>query len=129
MNVREKLRQRTIAAESKDQTRRTQDVARDKSKRRDRGSSQENRSAQIPKKNRCSFGQRRARMVRKIGAERALPYDLDQGVNDRRNDKREVRGARNRTRGIFHLAAGNQRHFDSNESENQQDNGVAYRLA
>src|SRR4030095_372046 len=125
MNVREKLRQRTIAAESKDQTRRTQDVAGHESKRRDRGSSQENRAAQIPKKSRCSFGQWRVRMVCQIGAERALPYDLDQDVNDRRNDKREVRGARNRTRRIFHLTAGNQCDLDSDEGENQKDNGVA----
>src|ERR1700742_3554259 len=107
MNVREKLGQRAIATESKNHTRRTQNVARDKSKSRDRSASEKGRAAQIPEKLRRRFGKRRVGMVREIGPERTLPYDLDQDVNDRCNDKREVSGARNRACRIFHFATGN----------------------
>ena len=58
-------------------------------------------------------------MVRKIGAERPLPYDLDQDVNDCRNNEREISGSRNCARRILYFAARNQRHLDSDERKNQ----------
>src|ERR1700730_14047171 len=118
MNVREKLRQRAVAPESKDHTRRTQNVARHKSKRGDTGSGQKNRTTQIAEKFRCRFGEWRVRMIREIGAESTLRYQLDKEVNDRRDDERQIRGPWNGARGILHFAAWNQCHLDSDEGEN-----------
>ena len=64
-------------------------------------------------------------MVREIGAERTLRYELDQNVNDRGDDERQIRRARDGAGRILHFAARNQRHLDSDEGENQEDNSIA----
>ena len=53
--MRKKLRQRAVAAEREDHSRRTQDVAGNESKCRDAGSGQKNHPAQIAEKFRCRF--------------------------------------------------------------------------
>ena len=64
-------------------------------------------------------------MIREIGAERTLRYELDQDVDDRGDEERQIRRTRNGARRILHFAARNQCHLDSDESENQEDNGIA----
>ena len=123
--MREKLRQRAVAAEGKDHSRRTQDVARHKSKCGDARSSQKNHAAEVAKECRRRFSERRVRMVREIGTERSLRYELDHQVDDRRNHQREISRPGNGARRILYFAARNQRHLDSHESENQKDNGIA----
>jgi len=64
-------------------------------------------------------------MIRKIAAKRSLRDELDHEVDDSGDDKSEISRPRNRARRILHFAARNQRHLDSDEGENQQNNGIA----
>ena len=90
MDVREKLRQRAIPAEGKNHARRTQDVARHKSERGNGRSGQKNGATQVAEKPRRRFGEWCVRVICQIGTERPLRNELDQKVDDRRNDKREI---------------------------------------
>ena len=125
MHVREPGRQHAVAAEGEDHARRTEDVAGDKSERGDRRAGKQNGAADVAEKFRGCFGKRRVLVVRQIGAERSLRDELDQNVNDRGDDEREIHRARNSSRRIFHFAAGDERDFDSDESEHQQHDTVA----
>src|SRR5437588_9722563 len=77
MNVREKCRQRTVASECENHSRRAENIAGDKSERGDGRAGQQNRAANVAKKFRRRFRERRVGMIRKIGAKRSLSYKLD----------------------------------------------------
>src|SRR4051794_4423344 len=101
MDVREPRWQRAVAAEREDHARRTQDVAGDKSKRGDGRTGEQDGSADGAEKFRGGFGERRVFVIGKIQTERSLRYELDQDVNDRGDDEREISGTRNGPRRIF----------------------------
>jgi hypothetical protein len=82
-------------------------------KRGDARASQENHAAEVAKKCRRRFSERRSGMVREIGTERSLRDELDHQVDDRRNHQREISRPGNGTRRIFHFATWNQRHLDA----------------
>src|SRR5205823_11308172 len=96
MNVREKFRQRTVPAEGEDHSRRTENIAGDKAEGGDRRAGDQNRATNVTKKFRSRFRERCIRMVREVAAERSLRDNLDQNINDGRDDEREIRGTRNR---------------------------------
>ena len=125
MDVREPFRQRAVAAEGEDHARRTEDVAGNESERGNGRAGEENSAADVAEKFRGGFGERRVFVIGKIDTERSLGHELDENVNDRGDDKREIRRARNSARGVFHFAARDQRHLDSDEREDQKDDSVA----
>src|SRR5213082_1960526 len=125
MDVREPPRQRAVAAEREDHARRTENVAGDKSKRGDGGAREQDGSADRAEKFRGGFGERRVSVIGKIDTERSLRYELDQDVNDRSDDEREISGTGNGSRRIFYFAARDESDFDSDKGEDQQDNCVA----
>ena len=125
MDVREPRRQRAIAAEREDHARRTEDVAGDKSKRGDGRAREQDGAADGAEKFRGGFSERRVSVIGKIETERSLRNELDQDVNDRGDDEREISGTRNGSRRIFYFAARDESDFDSDEGEDQQDNCVA----
>ena len=125
MDVREPLRQRAVAAEGEDHSRRTEDVARDETEGGDGCAGEQNSAPDVPEKFRGGFGQRRVFVIGKIDTESSLRHELDENVDDGGDDEREIRRARYGARRIFHFAARNQRNFDSHKGEDQQDNSVA----
>ena len=64
-------------------------------------------------------------MIGKLSTERSLRHKLDQDVKDCGDDEREIRRPRHGARRIFHFTAWDQRHFDADEGEDQQNDGVA----
>ena len=125
MNVREKGRQCAVASECENHSRRAENIAGDESERGDGRAGPQNRAANVAKKFRRRFRERRVGMIRKIGAKRSLSYKLDHDVNNCSEDECEIRGTRNGARRIFHFAARNQCHFDSDKGEHQQHHRVA----
>src|SRR5207253_10665827 len=101
------------------------DVAGDRTQSRGGRASEEDRAAWSAGKVGPCFCEGRVRITRQISAECALPYDVDQDVDNRRNDKREIGGAWNSARRILHFTTRSQCHLDSDESKNQKNNGIA----
>src|SRR5260370_42652123 len=117
MDMCEPGRERSVAGEREENSRRTQNVARYKTEGGDRRAGEQNGAAKISKKTRCCFCEWRVRMVRQVNAESSLRDQLDHDVKHGRDRERDVDRARDRARGILDLAARNERHFDADESE------------
>src|SRR6266404_5878834 len=100
MDVREKFRQDSVPAERKDHSRRTEDVARHKAERGDGRASEKSGPSEIAEKSCRRLGEGRVFVIREIGAESSLRHNLDQDINDCRNDEREISRTRNGARGI-----------------------------
>src|SRR5205814_5832090 len=106
----------------------TEDVAGDKPERRDGRTGEQNGAADVTEKCRGGFGQRRVFMMCRVGAEGGLCHELDENINGRRNDEREVSRTRYSACRVFHFAARDQCYFDPNEGEDQQNDGITQRL-
>ena len=75
----------------------------------------------MAEKFRSGFGKRCVFVGRigKVGTERALRHELDENVNDRGDDEREISRTRDGARRIFHFTARDQCYFDPDEGEHQ----------
>jgi hypothetical protein len=124
MDTPDRRRQHAGAREREQCSRTAEHIARDVSEHRHDGAKEHEQPAALAQCPSRRLGERRGRKGRHRIAEQSLRHHLNQQVQGRRNREGGKESTRHGARRIAHLAARDERDFESNEREDQDDRGL-----